>query len=79
MTSKRMTIKAGKRERIRKLLTNIRVEQNMLDDNITLAEASDASRPDIVAVPGRMSRVGANSLQVCERASPHPPVSVSFP
>jgi hypothetical protein len=53
MTSKRKTIKAGKHERIRKLLTNIHAEQSMLDDNlrqghrvVTLTDA-DAVAPTI--------------------------------
>jgi hypothetical protein len=56
--SERKTIKAGKHERIRKLLTKIYAEQHRVNDNIAPAEAMDAPPPDIVAVPARMSRVG---------------------
>jgi hypothetical protein len=57
-TSNRKAVKAGKHERIRMLLNNIRAEQDRLDDNIAPAEAMDAPRPDAVAVAARMSRVG---------------------
>lgn len=39
--SKRKEVKAGKRERIRKLLNNIRAKQDRFDDNHTLAETMD--------------------------------------